>query len=294
MIKRWAIGDVVVTAVADIDPFDIPLSRVMPMTSAPELAPFADILVPDHLTESFAELRLAVQNFLVQVDGLSILVDTCVGEHKPRPRLDIWNMRADTGFLDRLAATGIDARSVDIVFCTHLHADHVGWNTCLRDGRWVPTFPNAKYLFGRAEYDHWLTRPTANHGSFADSVSPVVEGGLMELVDDGFSVARGVTLLPLPGHSPGQMGLLIDRGAGRVLFCGDAIHSPLQVMLPHVCSAFCDAPHQAVITRLKILEEAADDGRILVPAHFRRSGRARINRHAHDAFRPVFVEDGAL
>lgn len=287
MIKRWAIGDVVVTSAVDMDPFELALGFLIPAADPRELEPFRHVLAPRHLDESFTTIRLAVQTFLLQVDGKNILIDTCVGEHKPRPRLKVWHERQETGFLRRLSEAGAPPESIDIVFCTHLHADHVGWNTMLRDGRWVPAFPKATYLFGRTEFSHWEQLQHANHGSFVDSVMPIAEAGQMVLVDDGYNLARGVTLLPLPGHTPGQMGLMIDRGQGRALFCGDAIHSPLQVFKPGWSSAFCADPAAAAASRLKILNQAAADGRLLVPAHFRGDGHARID-HDGGRFRPVF------
>ena len=290
MVRRFAIGDVVITSVADVDPFEIALSRIMPSAIPAELVPFRNILAPDYLDETLSTIRLAIQTFLVQVDGKNILIDTCVGEQKHRPRLGVWNERQDTNYLRFLAEAGIPAETIDVVFCTHLHADHVGWNTMLQDGRWVPTFRNATYLFGRTDFMYWEQHQDANHGSFVDSVLPIAEAGQMTLVDDGYSLARGLTLLPLPGHSPGQMGLIVDRGQERALFCGDAIHSPLQIFKPDWSSAFCADPTMAVASRRRILQDAAEDGRLLVPAHFRGCGCVRI-RHEADDFRPIFADE---
>ena len=194
-------------------------------------------------------------------------------------------------------AAGLRPEDVDVVLCTHLHADHVGWNTRLEDGRWVPTFPNARYLVGRAEMAHWedqerRTPGVANHGVFADSVLPIAGANLLDVVDDGFSVGRGLSILPLPGHTPGQVGLDLEDGAGgHVLFCADAIHTPVQLFQPAWSSAFCTDPVQAVATRTALLERAADDGALIVPAHIRGSMGFRVAR-CGCAYTPRFVADG--
>jgi glyoxylase-like metal-dependent hydrolase (beta-lactamase superfamily II) len=290
-MTHWHIGDVAVTAIADIDPFELPLGRIFPTAMPSALQPHRGVLVPDHLDATMETIHLAVQAFLLQVDGRSILVDTCVGEHKPRPNRADWNQREATGFLRRLEQAGVAPEAIDFVFCTHLHADHVGWNTLWRDGRWVPSFPKARYLIGRTEYDHWDARRQLNHGAFNDSVLPVMESGQVDLVDDGYSLAPGLTLLPLPGHSPGQMGLQIDRPGGKALFCGDAFHSPIQIFCPEVSSAFCSDPAEAVALRERLLGELAEERRVLVPAHFRGLGRALIRRNADGSYAPLFGED---
>ena len=184
---------------------------------------------------------------------------------------------------------------LDFVCCTHFHADHVGWNTRLSDGRWVPTFANARTLAGRAEFDHWqalvaATReePSSRLDAFRDSVLPVHEAGLMELVDDGFEVTRGLTLRRSPGHTPGHMSIEAASEGRRGVFCGDAIHSPVQMALPHISTAFCTDKAEAARTRRDILEDLADSDDLLVPTHFRGSGICHVHS-AHGAFRPEFL-----
>jgi glyoxylase-like metal-dependent hydrolase (beta-lactamase superfamily II) len=284
------LGDVTIDSVSDIDPFALPLRRILPAADLAALAPHRALLEPDHLDLAAETLLIVVQSLLLRVDGLTILVDGCVGEDKPRPNRPDWHARRATGFLDRLAALGVAPDQLDFVFCTHLHADHVGWNTRLVDGRWVPTFPRARYLMGRRDLAHFQAHPLESHACYADSVLPVLEAGLAEPVDDGYAIAPGLTLLPLPGHTPGQMGLLLDRGGHRALFCGDAIHSPVQILFPDWSSGFCVDPAQAALTRRGLLERAVGEDLLLVPAHFRGCGCARIHR-AGDAYRPVFRAD---
>jgi glyoxylase-like metal-dependent hydrolase (beta-lactamase superfamily II) len=181
-----------------------------------------------------------VQSFVIRAGGRTVLVDTCIGEGKDCPDIPVWHRRRGTGFLERLAGAGVDPADVDIVFCTHLHVDHVGWNTRRADGRWVPTFPNARYLIGRDELADWAARRAAGGApdmhilALQDSVLPVVEAALVDLADDGYDVAEGLTLMRLPGHTAGQMGLRVDGGDGHAVFCGDAVHSPVQIFEPGV------------------------------------------------------------
>ncbi len=287
----FAIGDVRVDIVPDIEPFVLDANRLLPDADLPALDPHRGWLEPDHVDTGANLLLLGIQSILLRLPNLTVLVDACVGEDKPRPARADWNARRATGFLDRLAALGVAPEGVDVVLCTHLHADHVGWNTRLLDGRWVPTFRRARYLIGRRELAHWsgraATDPADNHGCFADSVAPLLEAGLVDAVGDDHEIAPGLTLTPLPGHTGGQMGLRIERGGTRAILCGDAIHSPVQVLRPAWSSAFCADRDDAAATRRHLLECAAEDGTLLVPAHFRSCGCARIRRDG-DAFTPVF------
>lgn len=269
-VHALEIGGARIRTLHDVDPYPVSLAMVFPDASEARIAPHRGWLEPVHLQGP--ELLLVIQSLLLEIDGRTILIDTCVGEHKARPARPIFNNRANTGFLDRLAALGVKPEQIDTVLCTHLHIDHVGWNTQMRDGRWVPTFPRARYLFGRKELAHWESlqpRAEVNHGSFVDSVLPIVEAGLVDLVDDGHELLPGLVLRPLPGHTPGQMGLWLERGGTRVLFCGDALHSPLQLACPDLSASFDTDRAQARITRVAMLESVAASGSLLVPAHFR-------------------------
>jgi glyoxylase-like metal-dependent hydrolase (beta-lactamase superfamily II) len=288
---RFSVGEAVVDAVTDFEKFDLPLDRFLPEADPTVLAEQRALLEPVHIDLARGLVHLAVRTFVVRVGGRTVLVDTCVGEHKERPARPDWHRRDASGFLARLAAAGVAPEQVDVVFCTHLHADHVGWNTRLLDGRWVPTFPNARYLVGRTEMAHWqaeLAKGPANHGAFEDSVLPVVAAGQVDLVDDGHEPAAGMVLCPLPGHTPGQMGLSLGHGAESALFCGDAVHSPVQVLHPGLSTAFCTDRAAAASTRAALLAGLAESGGWLAPAHFRSSGRARI-RAAGAGFFPDFA-----
>ena len=176
------------------------------------------------------------------------------------------------------------------MLCTHLHVDHVGWNTRLENGRWVPTFPNARYIVSGKELAHTQSEiardPQVNHGSYTDSVLPIVEAGLIETVTAGDSIATGTELMALPGHTPGQTGLRVATGEGSsMVICGDAIHTPVQVLRPEWSSAFCCDGGEAAITRTRLLEESCEAGTLLVPAHLRGAGMRA--RRLHKGFLPI-------
>ncbi|MGA9868600.1 MAG: MBL fold metallo-hydrolase [Acetobacteraceae bacterium] len=292
---RFAIGDVIVDVIVDIDDFRLPLLGFLPELDVAGLLAHRDLLEPEFLDLAASVLKFAIQSFVIRLNGRTILVDSCVGEAKGRPDLPEFHQRRATGFLRRLDVAGVKREQVDTVFCTHLHVDHVGWNTRLADGRWVPTFPNARHLFGRRELADWMaqraggTIPALHRASLEDSVIPIVEAGLVDLVDDAAELAPGLVLTPLPGHTPGQMGLRIDRRDSRAIFCGDAIHSPAQVFQPDVSTAVCVDRPAAATTRRAILEEAAEKGRMVVPAHFRGRRCCQIRRHG-GGFEPIFID----
>lgn len=288
------LGAATITKVTDLDPFVLPVDLLFPGRSLDDLRGEAKVLAPDHVDFGSASILLGVHSFLLQVGGLNILIDSCVGEHKPRPRRADWNERQDTGYLQRLAQCGLTPEDVDVVMCTHLHADHVGWNTKLENGRWVPVFPNARYVMGRKELEHWQEQERLfpgehNHGAFADCVLPIVEAGLAEPVEEGFSLAAGMEIVPLHGHSPGQIGLELAHGASeRALFCGDAIHSPVQVFRPDWSSRFCFDPAMAVEVRRGLLERSAEEELLLLPGHLRGCCGMHARRTA-SGYRPDFI-----
>ena len=288
------LGNATLEKIVDIDPFRLPLNFLMPAADIEVLRPHRALLEPHHVDFDSGEVLLGLHSLLLRVGGLTILIDACVGEHKPRPRRADWHDRAGSGYLERLAAAGVRPEDVDIVLCTHLHADHVGWNTRLENGRWVPTFPRARYLIGGTELAHWQAEEARdpgrhNHGAYTDSVLPVVEAGLVETVDDGFEVGRGARLIGLPGHSPGQIGLCLDCAGGRqAFFCGDVVQSPVQVLRPDWSSQFCSDKDMATRTRVDLFEHAAAADSWVIPAHLRHARAMRILRDVA-GHKPEFV-----
>jgi len=260
--------------IVDLDPYAIAIGTLFPGATLDQPNSSARALADRHVDLENGKVLLAIQSHLLRFAGKTILIDSCVGEHKRRPLRPEWNERAGTRYLANLAAAGYRPEQIDMVMCTHLHADHVGWNTRLESGRWVPTFLRARYVMSQREIDQRAQEAAqssaANHGSYQDSVAPVIEAGLVQVKRPGDEIANGASIVDLAGHAPGQIGLEIAPDAGsRVLFCGDAIHSPLQVLNPDWSSAFCFDPAQAVRTRRMLLERAAGEDLRLIPAHLR-------------------------
>lgn len=291
------LGKATIAKITDMDPFVLPASLLLPGRDLSELRGEAGSLEPLHVDFAADTLLLGLHSFLVRSGGLTILIDSCVGEHKERPRRADWHQRNATGYLARLAQHGVTPEDVDVVMCTHLHADHVGWNTRLDNGHWVPTFPKARYLVGAGELAHWLAEEEAhpgqhNHGAFTDSVLPLIEADQIEEVSDGFSLSSGLDIFACAGHSPGQIGLDLDGGpAGRARFCGDALHSPVHVFRPDWSTAFCHDAAEAAQTRTRLLHEAAGDGALLMPAHLRgaMAMQIRADASAPAGFRPEYL-----
>lgn len=288
------LGTATLDKIVDLDPFRLPLTFLMPDADMAAILPHRSLLEPDHVDFTAGDVLLGLHSLLLRVGTLTVLIDTCVGEHKQRPRRADWHERQASGYVERLARAGVRPQDVDIVLCTHLHADHVGWNTRLQNGRWVPTFPNARYLIGGRELAHWqdeeLRAPGRhNHGAYTDSVLPVVEAGLVETVEDGFAIGRGAEIVGLPGHSPGQVGLCLHcSGDRQAFFCGDVVQTPVQVLRPDWSSQFCADRALATHTRIELFDRAAETGSFIIPAHLRGAAAMTVGRTG-DGYLPNFV-----
>jgi glyoxylase-like metal-dependent hydrolase (beta-lactamase superfamily II) len=283
-------GHLTVHRIVDLDRFALPVGVLFPGASLENPNSAMRSLADRHVDMATGEVLLAIQSHVFRFAGKTILIDTCVGEHKARPLRPEWNERTGTRYLANLAAAGWAPEQIDVVMCTHLHADHVGWNTRLESGRWVPTFPHAHYVMSQREIDQRALEASqssaANHGSYQDSVVPVLEAGLVQARGPGDVIADGASIVDLAGHGPGQIGLEVSSGArSRVLFCGDAIHSPLQVLKPHWSSRFCFNPEQAARTRRKLLERAAGEDLKLIPGHLRAETMRIAEKNGN--FRPI-------
>ncbi len=212
------------------------------------------------------------QSFVVHHGKTTILIDTCFGNDKERPDFDVGH-RLNNPYLDRLRAANCRPEDVDIVLCTHFHVDHVGWNTRLENGRWVPTFPNARYLFSREEYarfapENRTAEPPPFLDIFEDSVLPVIQAGQAEFISGEQTVHDLLTVFPAPGHTPGHIAVRAGRSDDTGIFLGDIIHNPIQIAEPDLNSAFCEDGPTARATRRKLLDEAAERNQLLIPGHF--------------------------
>lgn len=253
-------------------------------------------LTPEYYSADADSIYAFLQSWVIEVDGLRVLYDTGAGNAKERPGIPLFG-GLDTPFLTRLAAAGFARDDIDVVICSHLHIDHVGWNTQLHEGRWVPTFDNARYLFSGVERDYWDPvgrgpRPTdagafVNTNVFEDSVQPLLDAGVAELVGAGYRVSDSLALQLGPGHTPGHLIMDLRSGDDAALFVGDILHHPVQVHCPDWNSPFCEVPEMARTTRRRVLADAADRGALLVPAHFGGAHCCRVRRDG-DGFQPVF------
>jgi glyoxylase-like metal-dependent hydrolase (beta-lactamase superfamily II) len=220
-----------------------------------------------HFLDERGRFVMSIHCFVVRAPGLTILVDTCVGNDKPRQN-PTWNMLR-TPFLENLAAAGVIPEQVDLVLCTHLHVDHIGWNTRLDDGRWVPTFPRARYLFARREWEHWSAVDGDEDGAIlADSVRPVVDAGRAELVEPDHRIADEIWLEPTPGHTPGHVSVRLRSRGQDAVITGDLAHHPIQIGEPDWNSHFCDDQEMARATRRQFCARYADSDVAVLGTHF--------------------------
>lgn len=267
------LGDITIDKVVEsVGPIFEP-DFLFPEATPEAMAAAGDWLQPHFVDPASGKLVMSFHSYVVRTAHHTIVVDSCVGNDKERPARDFWH-RLDTPYLDRFAALGVRPADVDFVMCTHLHVDHVGWNTRLENGRWVPTFPNATYLFAEQEFDHWnalrQSQPDApvNHGSFDDSVLPVVEAGQAALVAMDHTLDDQVSLAPAPGHTPGNVTVNLQASARSAVLCGDTLHHPVQFAYPDWSSRFCDDPGLSRQSRRALIERVADTDTLLMPAHF--------------------------
>jgi glyoxylase-like metal-dependent hydrolase (beta-lactamase superfamily II) len=225
-----------------------------------------DWLYPHFVTPEGA-LILSVHALLVDAPGLRLVVDTCIGNDRPRGITG--GVALQTPFLQRLTEAGWSRDGVDAVVCTHLHVDHVGWNTMLEDGRWVPTFPKAHYLIGRTELAHWQAEgDVAQQAILGDSIQPIFDAGLAELVETDHRLSPEVRLEPTPGHTPGHVSVVIESEGARAIISGDFLHHPCQIAHPEWPSGSDIDPDLAVATRRAALDRAADRSTLFIGTHF--------------------------
>jgi glyoxylase-like metal-dependent hydrolase (beta-lactamase superfamily II) len=266
-----AIGNATIEKVEEICGAGFKPGRMFPKFDQEAFDAQKHWMVPEHVEAGSDRLVGSVHTWIVKTGRHTILIDTCLGNHKDRHNPG-WN-RLNTPFLERLSACGCKPESVDFVMCTHLHVDHVGWNTKLENGRWVPTFSNAKYLFAKREYAHWEREhktqgKETNGGSFDDSVLPVVEAGKAVMIDSDHQPDPMLTIKDYPGHTPGSIAINLKDGGRQACFSGDIMHHPIQVYHPDWSSQFCSDQDLSAKSRRRLLEDCVETNALLCPAHF--------------------------
>jgi glyoxylase-like metal-dependent hydrolase (beta-lactamase superfamily II) len=267
-MANWKIGDVTITRIVEFEGA-LPTGGkgTMVEKAFPEALQKIEWLQP-HFSTAEGHAKMAVQALLLETPTHRIVVDTCVGNDKPRANPFFNNLQ--TAFLKDMEAAGWTRDSVDIVLCTHLHVDHVGWNTMLVDGKWVPTFPNARYLVGAREWTHWQTEKDNENNTalLSDSVQPIFDAGLADLIEDNHLICPEVSVRPTPGHTPGHISVTISSKGENAVITGDLMHHPCQIANPSWSSGFDTDQHQADKTRAAFLAEMADSGTLVIGTHF--------------------------
>ena len=232
-----------------------------------------------HFMDEKGRFLQSIHSFIIRAPGFTAIVDTCVGNDKDRGGRAPFHMMQTT-FLDDLKAAGVTPESVDLVICTHLHVDHVGWNTRLDSGHWVPTFPRARHLFARREWEHWSSESEDDSKRImADSVTPVLDAGLADLVAMDHRVSSELWLEPTPGHTPGHVSVRLASGGAEAVITGDLMHCPVQVAEPGWSSHFDTDAEQARKTRRAFCERYADTAVAVLGTHFHHPTAGRIVRH---------------
>lgn len=273
----WTVGEVRITCIRESE-MPVAVEVMYPEAEAAE-AQAMDWLKP-HFYDAAGRVVLAIQALVVEAPSLTIVVDTCVGNEKQGRGLPAWN-NLQTRFLEDFATAGFDLDAIDLVLCTHLHADHVGWNTHLVDGEWKPTFPKARHLLDRREYDYWKADADGEtKAMMADSLAPIFAAGMVDFIDasQGHQVCGEVRLIPTPGHTPGHVSVLIQSKGQTALITGDFLHHPCQVTRTDWCAISDRDIPTAKATRRAMVEACAADGRLVIGTHFPGPTAGRIGR----------------
>jgi glyoxylase-like metal-dependent hydrolase (beta-lactamase superfamily II) len=277
MATSFQFGDIRIDRLVEQEAPFMGALEMFPTLSTEQLDAERHWLEPQAL-DRLGNLLMSFHAFVVRTPRHTVLVDSCIGNDKQRTR-QAWNLKRDDAFMRGLSALGLSVGDIDFVLCTHLHTDHVGWNTRLEDGRWVPTFPNARYQFAQSEYEHWQrVHATAPVPAFGDSVLPVVEAGRADIVSDEHMLGDHIRLIPTPGHTPGHVAVGIGRGRDDAVLTGDLIHTPLQLRYPELSPRFDADPAEAATTRRAFLERYCDTSTLCCTMHFPAPSCGHIKR----------------
>ena len=265
----WSIGHTKIYQIIELDDAGEIIQESI-TGAAPEEIMKIEWLVPN-FADSEGNLKAHVQSFLIQDSGKNIIVDTCNGNGKERTDIQDWG-KLQTNFLDKLRVLGVEPEDIDYVLCTHLHFDHVGWNTTLKGGAWVPTFPNARYLFAKEEFEYWKSNPEKeiddDKQGILDSVMPVIDADLADLIEPNHKITKDVYLVPSPGHTPCHVSVMIESENKKALISGDFVHHPCQVRHPDWYTLADTYPDQGIETRKNLFKELAKDRVLLLGSHF--------------------------
>jgi glyoxylase-like metal-dependent hydrolase (beta-lactamase superfamily II) len=292
-VAVWKIGNASVERVEEFSSPGFPPSMQFPDYTPRIFERHPELVDIDRIDPDTGHTFASIHSWLLRLGDATVLIDTATGNHKPRtdPKFTRFHM-LDTDFLGQLARAGVAPGDVTHVINTHMHVDHSGWNTMLDDdGAWVPTFPDAQYLFGREEYRNWqhggVTANAQPEGVpvIDDSIEPVVAAGLVTWVDDGDEPLPGLSFHAVPGHTSGQLAVRLQSGGETVWFSGDVMHRAMQVFEPGLNCFLCENNEVAPVTRARFLETCARDHALIFPAHFDRPHAGRIGRRPDGGYR---------
>jgi glyoxylase-like metal-dependent hydrolase (beta-lactamase superfamily II) len=271
-MTMFAVGQATIARVEETYGATFPPREIFPEWNDELLAEHGRWLAPDHYDAARGLLKLSVHSWLLQVGGKKILIDACCGNNKVKPARPFWHM-LNVPYLERLAAVGAHPHEIDMVMCTHLHHDHVGWNTQLENGRWVPTFPNARYVISKPDFEYFQKLDAdpqlgpAEQGTFRECVLPIVEAGRADLVTGPHRLDDHLEIVPAPGHSAGHVVFKLESGGQHAVFIGDVFHHLLQVYYPHWNFPKNSDVEQARASRRRVLADCASSGALVLPCH---------------------------
>jgi glyoxylase-like metal-dependent hydrolase (beta-lactamase superfamily II) len=267
-IRHWKIGDVEIARIVEVNAWEDDLAMLLP-NGTPGFMQKFPWLVPNFATPA-GKMLISFQCFVLRSRDKRVMIDTCVGADRQREFPVFCNLQ--TSFLEDLAAAGFAPATINTVMCTHLHFDHVGWNTRLVGGKWVPTFPQARYLFGKQEYDHWqhlrATGGYHNIDHLVDSIDPITAAGLADFIGPDYKITDEVWLEPTPGHTPGHVSVHIRSKGEEAIITGDMMHHPIQLAVPETQANFDMDKAQGAKTRVEFVRRYADRKVLIIGSHF--------------------------
>jgi glyoxylase-like metal-dependent hydrolase (beta-lactamase superfamily II) len=278
MSMTFKAGDATIHRIIEMEVGFTPALEFLPNLTKAVLDENRSWLHPSAL-DAQDNLVLCFQSYVVKTGKHNILIDSCVGNDKERTARPLWHKKKDDAFMKGLAAAGLTVNDIDFVLCTHLHVDHIGWNTRLENGRWVPTFPKARYIFSKTELDFWIEESKKTDlPQIVDSVIPIVEAKACDVVTSDHSLNDLITLIPTPGHTIDHYAVTLGKGGKDAVFTGDLIHTPLQGLYPELSMRVDYNPAQGVASRKKFLETYCDTNTLCCFAHFPSPSKGYVKR----------------
>jgi glyoxylase-like metal-dependent hydrolase (beta-lactamase superfamily II) len=287
MTTTFSVGDLTIHRVIESEaPLFDPLT-FFPTLSREVLDENRSWLEPAYIDPASGQLMLCIQSYIVRTKHHNILIDSCVGNQKDRTNYPFWHRMESDRYERNLAATGLTVNDIDYCMCTHMHVDHVGWNTRLENGRWIPTFPKARYVFADRELAFWTEKERTDPGKqpwIADSVLPIVAAGRQEIVASAHQLSDVVQLIPTPGHTIDHYSVLVGKPGADAVIGGDMIHSPIQARYPELCMRADYDRQQSGETRRALFSRLCDTSTLLCTGHFPSPSKGLLTRWG-DGFR---------